>query len=309
MRRETTWGGIEVADAHVHCFSHRFYSLLAQQKGGGATAESVCSELGWPVPPEDPVELAAQWVAELDRNQVARVCLLASLPGDEPSVIAAVQAYPDRFAGYFFLNPLAEGAAGRAETGLKSGLKGICLMQAMHGFSVADERVRPVLDAASSVQGAVVFVHCGVLSVGVRKRLGLASPFDMRYSNPIGLHPVALRYPELTFVIPHFGAGYFREALMVADLCPNVMLDTSSSNSWTRYLSPPPSMEQVFEQALAVAGPSRLLFGSDSSYFPRGWHGDVFERQSAALQTIGAGADSARAILGGNLSRLLWQIT
>ncbi len=307
MRRETGCGPIELADAHVHFFSHRFYSLLAQQKGGGAMAESVCTELGWPVPPEDPAELAAQWVAELDRNHVARACLLASLPGDESSVSAAVRAFPDRFAGDFFLNPLAEGAAGRAEAGLRSGLKGICLMQAMHGFSVADERVRPVLDAAKAIPGTVVFVHCGVLSVGVRKRLDLPSLFDMRQSNPIDLHSVALRYPELTFVIPHFGAGYFREALMVADLCPNVLLDTSSSNSWTKYLTPAPSIEQVFEQALENAGSSRLLFGTDSSFFPRGWHTAVFDRQAAALQAIGVDAESARAILGGNLTRLLWQ--
>ncbi len=32
--------------------------------------------------------------------------------------------------------------------------------------------------------GAVVYVHCGMLSVGFRRKLGLHSPFDMRYSNP-----------------------------------------------------------------------------------------------------------------------------
>lgn len=307
MKRGTPWGPVEIADAHVHFFSHRFYSMLAAQKGDGATAESVCEELGWPVPPEDPAELAAWWVKDLDRHQISRACLLASLPGDEESVIAAVRAYPERFAGYFFLNPLADGAAERAEAGLKAGLKGICLMQAMHGISVADERVRPVLDAAASVPGAVVFVHCGVLSVGVRKRLGLASPFDMRCSDPLNVHSAAMRYPDLRFVIPHFGAGHFREALMAADLCPNVLLDTSSSNSWTKYLSPPPSLEQVFEQALAVAGAGRLLFGTDSSFFPRGWHGAILEQQSAALQAVGTGVGEAEAILGGNLIRLLWQ--
>jgi predicted TIM-barrel fold metal-dependent hydrolase len=307
MNRETQWGPLEIADAHVHFFSHRFYSILAAQKGGGASAESICEELGWPVPPEDPAELARCWIRDLDRHHISRACLLASLPGDEQSVVAACHAFPQRFAGYFFLDPLAAGAAERAEAGLKAGLKGICLMQAMHGFSVADERVRPVLDAASSVPGSVVFVHCGVLSVGVRKRLGLASPFDMRYSDPLNIHSVALRYPNLRFVIPHFGAGHFREALMVAGLCPNVLLDTSSSNSWTMYLSPPPSLEQVFEQALTVLGPGRLLFGTDSSFFPRGWHDAVLGRQVAALLAVGAGAPEAEAILGGNLIRLLWQ--
>ncbi len=83
--------------------------------------------------------------------------------------------------------------------------------------------------------GVVVFVHCGVLTVGVRAKLGLPSPFDMSFSNPLDLHAVALEFPKLNFVVPHFGAGYFREALMLCDLCPNVYLDTSSSNSWLRY--------------------------------------------------------------------------
>ena len=83
--------------------------------------------------------------------------------------------------------------------------------------------------------GTAVFVHCGVLSVGVRKKLGLPSPFDIRFGNPLDLHAVALAYPPVPIIVPHFGAGLFREALMVADLCPNVLLDTSSSNGWIKY--------------------------------------------------------------------------
>jgi len=74
-------------------------------------------------------------------------------------------------------------------------------------------------------------MHCGVLTVGIRRKLVLGSPFDMRFSNPLDLHGLALRYPGVKFIVPHFGAGYLRETLMLADLCPNVYLDTSSSNS------------------------------------------------------------------------------
>ena len=107
--------------------------------------------------------------------------------------------------------------------------------------------------------------------MGVRKKLGLPSQFDMRFSNPIDLHSVALQFPGVNFVLPHFGAGYFREALMLCDLCPNVSLDTSSTNSWMRYEGL--DLKTVFRRALEVAGATRLLFGSDSSFFPRGWHG------------------------------------
>ena len=94
-------------------------------------------------------------------------------------------------------------------------------------------------------------------------------------------------------IIPHFGAGLFREALMVADLCANVRLDTSSSNGWIKY-HPGLTLSAVFQQALSVVGADRLLFGSDSSFFPRGWVKDVFEQQSSALDEIGATRGSAR---------------
>jgi hypothetical protein len=64
------------------------------------------------------------------------------------------------------------------------------------------------------------------------------------------------------------------------------------------------SLADVFRRALAVVGPDRLLFGSDSSFFPRGWVRDVHEQQSAALQEIGASADAKEKIFAGNFDRI-----
>jgi uncharacterized protein len=127
----------------------------------------------------------------------------------------------------------------------------------------------------------------------------------MRYSNPIDLHPIALLHPKLQFVIPHFGAGYLREALMLCDLCPNVALDTSSSNSWVRYQAPELDLKTVFRRALDVVGCSRLLFGTDSSFFPRGWLSPVFAEQQQILAELGVVKEEAQLILGGNLDRLM----
>jgi predicted TIM-barrel fold metal-dependent hydrolase len=147
-----------------------------------------------------------------------------------------------------------------------------------------------------------VFVHCGVLSVGVRKKLGLPSPFDIRFGNPLDLHAVALRYPQVPIIIPHFGAGLLREALMVADLCPNVLLDTSSSNGWMKYVGL--SLPAVFRQALAVVGPDRLLFGTDSSFFPRGWQKGICDQQRAILTDLGVDAEAQTQFFGGNFQRV-----
>jgi predicted TIM-barrel fold metal-dependent hydrolase len=299
VARESPWGPIAIADAHVHFFSHRFFAALASQKPG-STVEAIVGQLGFEAPPEDPEKLAALWVHELDHQHVARAALIASVPGDESSVVAAARAHPDRFFAYAMVNPRAwnepnfEHAFEHVDTA--------CLFPAMHRYSLHDAEVQPVFDWAAR-HHRVVFVHCGVLSVGIRAKLGLDSPFDMRFSNPIDLHAIALRHPHVNFVVPHFGAGYFREALMLADLCPNVYLDTSSSNRWTRYQESHLDLRQVFRRALDVAGPKRLLFGTDSS--ASGWNAKIFEEQSTALYEIGVSETDARAIFGENLLRII----
>ncbi len=291
---QTPWGECAVNDAHTHFFSHSFYASLGAP--ACRDASQVGAALGWDVPPEDPAALARTWVDELARHAVTKAAIIASVPGDENSVKQAARAFPGRLIPFAMVNPLAEAAPDL------EGLRAICLFPAMHRYSVQDERAGALLEKAAALRCAV-FVHCGVLTVGVRRKLGLASPFDMRFSNPIDLHAVALRFPQLRFIVPHFGAGYFREALMLADLCPNVYLDTSSSNSWMRYEGL--DLKKVFRRALSVAGPERLLFGSDSSFFPRGWNRDIFETQMQVLMELGIGSSEARMILGENLDRIL----
>lgn len=285
-----------VHDAHCHFFSRKFFEALG---------EKVPERLGW-TPPGAPEELADHWAAELDRhgNGGGRAALIASIPGDEDSVAAAVRRHPTRFVGFFMLDPTRDDAAERVHRALaESGLRVVCLFPAMQRFSVQDPRALKVFEAAAAHPGAAVFVHCGVLSVGVRKKLGLPSRFDMRYGNPLDLHAVALEFPKLPIIIPHFGAGMFREALMAADLCPNIYLDTSSSNSWIRY-HPGLDLRGVFRSALEVAGPDRLLFGTDSSFFPRGWQKGIYEQQAAALREIGATDEVREKIFSRNFERL-----
>lgn len=300
---ETSWGPLPVADAHVHFFSHQFFASLAEQKG--ASVASLAPLVNWQLPAEDPRHLANTWAQELDKRGVSKAALIASVPGDGESVIAAVRGHPERFYGYMMVNPTAPGAAAQTEAALASGLiHALCFFPAMHRYSIQDERATALLELLATRPHTIAFVHCGVLRVGVRKLLGLPSLFDMKFSSPIDLHAVALRFPQVRFVIPHFGAGYLREALMLCDLCPNVYLDTSSSNSWMRYEEAHVDLRTVFRRALDVAGPQRLLFGTDSSFFPRGWNAAIFEAQSKALYEIGVTEEIARLVFHDNLVRL-----
>ena len=306
---ETPFGDLAVTDAHSHFFSHGFFVTLARELEGSVEEAQALGalkdRLPFEIPNTDPVPLAQRWVGEMDRHGVSRMVLIASVPGDEESVAAAARAYPDRIVAYFMLDPTHAEAPTRVERAFSElGFKGVCLFPAMHRFRVWDRRLFAIYEKVQSYQG-IVFVHCGHLKVGIRDKLGLPSRFDMRFSNPVDLHGVAKAFPEMPFVVPHFGCGYFHELLMLADQCDNIYTDTSSSNSWMRFLPYPLDLKGAYAKTLEVLGPERILFGTDSSFFPRGWRRDVFETQVSVVNELGVSRQHAAQIFGKNLLRLV----
>src|SRR5207253_658422 len=140
----------------------------------------ITAELGW-VTPGSPEELADVWQHELDRHGVKRAALIASVPQDEASVAAAVQRHPSRFVGCFMLDPMAQDAPRRVERALhEQMLRCACLFPAMQRYSLHDAAVKAVVDVVAKSRPstpAAIFVHCGALSVGVRKKHGLPSRY------------------------------------------------------------------------------------------------------------------------------------
>ncbi len=288
-----------INDAHCHFFSSRFLELLAPDTGG---ADEIAVRLQWEAA-GTPTELADRWIVELDRHGVARAALIASIPGDAVSVAEAVARHPRRFVGFFMHNAKTVDADAMLARSLKEyQMRAVCLFPAMHGYRLDDECVERVFRAAAD-HGAAIFAHCGMLTVGVRKKLGLPSRFDLRLGDPLALARMALGFPQVPVIVPHFGAGYFRETLMAADQCPTIHLDTSSSNSWVRF-DGGQTLEGVFKSALAVVGASRLLFGTDSSFFPRGWQSGIYEEQQRVMRSLGASVADRAAIFGENFDRL-----
>jgi len=295
---------LRLNDAHCHFFSARFFDVLGRQKGmpDDAPGADVTRLLGWDHP-GTPEVLADRWAEALTDGGVGRAMLIGSVPGEEDQVARAVTRHPDRFVGAFMLDPTQEGALTRVAWALNQpGMRVVCLFPAMHGYSPSDPRVLGLAEQVAR-SGAALFVHCGVLTVGIRKKLGLPSAFEARHGNPLDLQGLALRHPSLPIIVPHFGAGFFRELLMVADTCPNVYVDTSSTNAWMKY-SPGLTLRHVFSQTLAVLGADRLLFGTDSSFFPRGWHAAIRDTQLAVLADLAVPLVDQQAICAGNFDRL-----
>ena len=295
---------LRLNDAHCHFFSPRFFDVLGRQKGlpGDSPGLEITRLVGWDHP-GSPEALADRWAEALTEGGVGRALLIGSVPGEEEQVARAVTRHPDRFVGAFMLDPTQEGSLTRVAWALNQpGMRVVCLFPAMHGYTPSDPRVLGLAEQVAG-SGAALFVHCGVLTVGIRKKLGLPSAFEARHGNPLELQGLALRHPSLPIIVPHFGAGFFRELLMVADTCPNVVVDTSSSNAWMKY-SPGLTLRHVFSQALAVLGPERLLFGTDSSFFPRGWHAAIRDAQLGILDELAVPLVDQQAICAGNFDRL-----
>lgn len=297
-----------IFDAHVHLFSRRYFEAVATASPQpGTVAERIdrlAKGMAIEVPGPDLGVHVQRWLAELDRHGVARAVTFASAPEEADTVAEAARLARGRFVPVAQVNPKGPGTKDRVRDLLATkGFRGILLFPALHQYRLQGPEAAEVVRVAAEHR-AVVYVQCGLLKIPVRDALGLSGAIDLTCANPIEVVPLASAFPETTFVVPHFGAGFFREALLLCAQCENVVLDTSSSNAWRVTEPSGITLTDVFRRAIAVTGASRLLFGTDSATFPRGYRGDLLAAQQEALAACGTSeADRAR-ILGGNAARL-----
>jgi hypothetical protein len=180
----------------------------------------------------------------------------------------------------------------------------VLLFPAMHHYHLGCDEARPVLDLLEE-HGAIAYVHCGILVIKLRNLLGLPRHYDLRYANPLEVIPAASEYEGLTFCIPHFGAGFFRETLIVGAQCPNVVTDTSSTNSWIKTQPSNPSLRDVMARALDVFGTERVIFGTDSSVFPAGWKRARYDEWLAIVEQLGLTSEEKTRFFSANANALL----
>ncbi len=292
-------------DAHTHFFGRPFFDALAglSPRDEEGLVEEVAREAGLELPDPDANVHAARWLAEMDAHGVERMVTFASAPPEAPAVAQAAAGSGGRLIGYTVVDPTAETAVGFATRALgEMGLRGLLTFPVMQHFRPADEPFAAICEVARE-HDAPVIVHCGKLVVKLRDLMGIERNYDLAYGNPLAIVPAAERFPEVTFIVPHFGGSCFEQALELGARCRNVMVDTSSSNSWMADFDL--GLDDVFHRALAVFGPERILFGTDSCTFPRGWRTEVRDTQSEALEAAGANEDGTGLIMGGNLARLL----
>ena len=266
---------MQICDAHCHFFSSRFLELLTKDLAdlpAENRARAVCERLRWDDPGR-PMRSQAGGCRAGPRRRVA------SRADREHSRRRGVggggrpAASRRGSSGSSCSIPGRADAAPRLERALRRAAD--CAASACFPRCTATAWTMSACEMSSraaATHGAAVFVHCGVLTVGVRKKLGLPSPFDLRLGDPLAVAAVGRRLPR--------GAGdraalRRRPASRGADggrAVRRTSISTRRARTAGCDIIRGLTLDAVFRQALEVAGPDRILFGTDSSFFPRGWN-------------------------------------
>ena len=246
--------------------------------------------------PRSTEEQAARWAGEVDRHGLERVCFVTGRDNDE--LARAVAHYPDRFVGlahHDITRPDAAAELDRAITRL--GLRGYKLLAPTIPTLINDRALYPVWEVCERL-GVPVLIHFGMLGAagGVSYHPNIS---------PAVLEPVARDFPTVDFVVPHFGIQYVTDLLFLCWSCPNVHVDTSGSNQWVRWMPYKLTLDDLFQRFIETIGPERILFGTDSSWFPRGFALRYLQDQLRICRFMGLSHEQLQAIFGGNARRLL----
>jgi predicted TIM-barrel fold metal-dependent hydrolase len=304
--------GIPVLDFHAHfphpaddlwgAWGRAYAARRGQPKLDLLTRRNYQAQVEWwrrwsfPLPEEVPVEEAVRrWAGEVDRYGLDGIVFVTG--GGNDTLAEICQAHP-RFVGFAHHDPFAPGAADELRRAVRRlGLRGYKILAPSLAGAVDDPALDPVWEACEDLQ-IPVLVHFGPLSGGG----GIAYS---RNINPLVLHDVAKGFPTVPFVVPHFGCGYPTELLHLCWACENVYVDTSGNNEWMRWMIPELTLPELFRRFRETVGAGRIVFGTDSSHFPRGFVARYVEEQLRACRSVGFTEEEVAAVFAGNARRLL----
>lgn len=241
-------------------------------------------------------EQAERWASEVDEHGIDKVIFVTG--GGNDNLARIVNFYPEKFIGFAHHDPFDEGAAEELERAVTVlGLKGYKCFGTSARKPMNDKSAYPVWETAQKL-GIPVLIHFG--SLGGGGGINWNSNID-----PLVLEPVAKAFPRLNFVIPHFGAGWWRELLMLCWSCKNVSIDTSGSNDWMRWMPYELNMNLLYQKALETVGPDRLIFATDSTWMPRGFILRYLQEEIKVVRQLHLHPDDVDKIFYRNAARLL----
>jgi uncharacterized protein len=206
------------------------------------------------------------------RAGIAHTVLFAAFHSDyavaNREVARIVASRPERFSGFAFVHPV------RDRGGVGALVREAVVEHGFCGLKVHrhDARItREICEAARAFSLPVLYDVMGEVSV---------------------VELLAREYPEVDFIIPHLGSfsdDWRAQQALIDHLVRhrNIYTDTSGVRRF-----------DLLEEAVARAGPHKVLFGSDGPWLHPGL-------ELAKVQLLGLASDAERLVLGENLRRLV----
>jgi predicted TIM-barrel fold metal-dependent hydrolase len=169
-------------------------------------------------------------------------------------VLAAMKKYPDRYIGFFTLNPRYQ----------KESIEEMkrCVDLGMAGYKgytqvkVSDPLYYPIIEKLIDLK-MICYLHaeCQLGVGGYRMKYDVGKPPNT--SIPEDFVMAAKRYPEAMFHFAHIGGGFDWEyECKILKECPNIYVDTGGSNN----------EENMVDFAIRHLGEDRIFFGTDNCY-------------------------------------------
>jgi predicted TIM-barrel fold metal-dependent hydrolase len=241
-------------------------------------------------------EQARRWAEELETYGIRSIGFVTG--GGNEHLAEIVSWYPDKFVGFAHHDPFLPDAVERLDHAVRTlGLRGYKLLAPMIDHPIEDEAAWPVWEKCAELE-IPVLIHFGIQG-------GAGGIAWHENINPFKLHPIAKAFPDVTFVIPHFGCAWERETLQLCWACPNVSVDTSGSLQWIRWVPGEVTVKYLFRKFYETVGPERIIFGTDSSWFPRGFAFRYLQDQLRDCLDLNMPDAHVQQIFAGNAARLL----
>jgi len=206
---------MKIIDAHCHIGRGCGYSLSAEELLRQMDANAVQSAVIVPV----------------DR------CIAVDNVEGNNEVLAAAQANPDRLIPFATVNPwYGDRAISELNRAFAEGAAGLKLHPVLQGFSISDEIVYPVVEAAIEHRKPIYF-HTG-------------TPVSC---TPFQLSELAMRFPKGRFIMGHVAyADYWNDVAAAVKCVPNITIETSLH------------LASFIKSLCDDLGAEKLIYGSDA---------------------------------------------
>ena len=205
-------------------------------------------------------------------------------------VADAADQYPDRLIAFAGVDPRRKNAVEILERGVQEwGMKGLKLYPPC-GFYPNDPVVTPLWEKANEL-GIPVMVHSGPTFPQLK----------MKYSQPVYLEDVLVRYPDLNIIIAHLGGGVWTEEVMaLRQMRDNLYSDISGWQNMF-YVDREYAVQRLVHVYSTLR--SKCLFGSDWPAFNAQMSHKEWVDTINGLENVEARLK--KKLLGGNAEKVL----